>query len=131
MHRMKRTLMVTCLLAGACVMFSPKSTVQAQDRQVDKAAHARRGHTREQRAVTSFSISPVPLNDASDSIVSKVQRGLDSSPVPLNLDGKDIGLVGLGSYLVNLQSSCNDCHSAGPATQYAGGGNPFFSQTKM
>ena len=114
------------------MMVSLKSTVHAQDRQDDRAAsHARRNRNRGQRAIQSFAMSPVPLNEASDSIVSKVQRGLDASPVPLNLDGKDIGLVGLGSYMVNIQSSCNDCHSAGPATQYAAGGNPYFGQPKI
>jgi hypothetical protein len=46
--------------------------------------------------------------------------------VPLNLEGKDRDLVGLGSYLVNAVASCNDCHSAGPETQYSPGGVPFF-----
>src|SRR5260370_22543507 len=29
---------------------------------------------------------------------------------------------------VNAVSTCNDCHSAGPQTQFAPGGNPFFGQ---
>jgi hypothetical protein len=56
----------------------------------------------------------------------RVRRGLQISPVPLNLKGKNRQLVGLGSYLVNAVASCNDCHSADPSTQYAPGGNPFF-----
>src|SRR5229473_4289212 len=28
-------------------------------------------------------------------------------------------------------ASCNGCHSAGPPTQYAPGGNPYFSQPKQ
>jgi len=125
---MKRTIIVTTgLLAGGCLMIS----LNAQDRQGDKAgAHARGSHNRKQRTNPSFSMSPSPLNDA-DSTTSKVQRGFDAAPVALNLDGKDIGLVGLGSYLVNIQIGCNDCHSAGPATQYAAGGNPFMGQSKM
>lgn len=55
-----------------------------------------------------------------------VRRGLEIAPVPLNLNGKDRGLVGLGSYLVNAVGSCNMCHSAGPATEFATGGNPYF-----
>jgi hypothetical protein len=55
-----------------------------------------------------------------------VRRGLEIAPVPLNLKGKDVRLVGLGSYLVNAVASCNDCHSAGPAVEYAQGGNPYF-----
>ena len=57
---------------------------------------------------------------------SKVERGLDIAPVPLNMGGKNRELVGLGSYIVNAQADCDACHSAGPATQYAPGGNPFF-----
>ena len=55
---------------------------------------------------------------------SQVQIGFNAAPVPLNLAGKNRGLVGLGSYLVNVQSECNGCHSAGPATEYTG--NPYL-----
>ena len=61
---------------------------------------------------------------------SKIQRGLEIAPVPLNVAGKNLKLVGLGSYIVNTEG-CNDCHSAGPRTQYARGGNPYFGQQKM
>jgi hypothetical protein len=57
---------------------------------------------------------------------SRVRRGFEIAPVPLNLDGKNRELVGLGSYLVNAVASCNMCHSAGPATEFASGGNPYF-----
>jgi hypothetical protein len=57
---------------------------------------------------------------------SRIRRGLEISPVTLNLRGKDRALVGLGSYLVNAVASCNDCHSADPSTEYAPGGNPYF-----
>lgn len=59
---------------------------------------------------------------------SKIQIGFEIAPVHLNLHGKDRDLVGLGSYIVNSVASCNDCHSAGPATEYAPGGNPYFGQ---
>jgi cytochrome c553 len=59
---------------------------------------------------------------------SRIARGLQIAPVPLNLEGKNRALVGLGSYLVNAVASCNDCHSAGPQTQFAAGGNPYFGQ---
>jgi hypothetical protein len=62
---------------------------------------------------------------------SKIQRGFDIAPVHLNLDGKNLALVGLGSYLVNT-GFCNECHNAGPAiSQYAPGGNPYFGQPKV
>ncbi len=57
---------------------------------------------------------------------ARVRRGFEIAPVPLNLRQKDRALVGLGSYLVNAVGDCNGCHSAGPATEYAAGGNPYF-----
>lgn len=61
---------------------------------------------------------------------SRIEQGFEIAPVPLNLDGKNPALVGLGSYLVNTEG-CNDCHDAGPPTQYVRGGNPFFGQPKQ
>lgn len=74
----------------------------------------------------AFQARPVMGQD--DSLSHKARIGLDGAPVPLNLDGKDKSSVGLGSYLVNFGGECNGCHSQGPPTQYAGGGNPYFSQ---
>jgi hypothetical protein len=67
---------------------------------------------------------------------SLIKRGFAVAPVPLNLEGKNRALVGLGSYIVNVVGDCNGCHSAGPATEFAPGGNPYFrrpifSGTKM
>ncbi len=59
---------------------------------------------------------------------ARILRGFEIAPVHLKLDGKDWRAVGLGSYLVNAAMGCNDCHSAGPQTQYLPGGNPFFGQ---
>ena len=63
-----------------------------------------------------------------DNSESKVKIGLAIAPVPLNMRGKNRALVGLGSYIVNAQGDCNGCHSAGPATEFAPGGNPYFGQ---
>lgn len=60
---------------------------------------------------------------------AKIQIGFEIAPVHLNLKGKDHDLVGLGSYIVNSVAGCNDCHSAGPATQFLPGGNPYFGQS--
>lgn len=57
---------------------------------------------------------------------SLIQRGFDIAPVPLNMEGKNRALVGLGSYIVNAVGDCNGCHSAGPTTEFAPGGNPYF-----
>ena len=59
---------------------------------------------------------------------SQVKRGFEIAPVPLNLKGKNRALVGLGSYIVNAQGGCNDCHTNPP---YADGGNPFEGQPKQ
>jgi hypothetical protein len=60
---------------------------------------------------------------------SRIQRGFEIAPVPLNREGKNPALVGLGSYIVNTEG-CNDCHSAGPLTEHARGGDPYFGQPK-
>src|SRR6266404_1812217 len=57
---------------------------------------------------------------------SKIQRGFEIAPVPLNLEGKNRALVGLGSYIVNGQGDCNGCHSAGPQTEFVAGRNPYL-----
>jgi hypothetical protein len=55
----------------------------------------------------------------------QIQRGFEIAPVPLNLTGKDRALVGLGSYIVNAQAGCNDCHTH---PSYLPGGDPFQGQ---
>jgi hypothetical protein len=52
----------------------------------------------------------------------KVQIGFAIAPVRLNLEGKNPVLVGLGSYYVNAQGGCADCHSC---PTYEPGHNPF------
>lgn len=59
---------------------------------------------------------------------SRVVRGFQIAPVPLNLRGKDRTLVGLGSYIVNAQGGCNDCHTNPP---YAPGGDPFQGEPEQ
>lgn len=69
-------------------------------------------------------------DDRGDDDDSRIRIGFAIAPVPLkNLHGLNPALVGLGSYLVNTEG-CNDCHSAGPRTQYAPGGNPYFGLPK-
>lgn len=57
----------------------------------------------------------------------RIHRGFAIAPVPLDLRGKDKAMVGLGSYIVNAQGGCNDCHTNPP---YASGGDPFLGQPK-
>jgi hypothetical protein len=65
-----------------------------------------------------------------DESESKIRRGFEIAPVPLNVKGKNRALVGLGSYLVNASGDCNGCHS-GPSGEYAQGGNPFLGETEV
>ena len=72
-------------------------------------------------------------NQQGENESSLVERGFAIAPVPLNLAGRDRGLVGLGSYLVNAIGDCNGCHSSGTAASlnifpYKPGGNPYFGQ---
>jgi hypothetical protein len=66
-------------------------------------------------ALTIFSAAASAQGD------SQVRRGHDIAPVPLNLSGLNPALVGLGSYIVNAQGGCNDCHTS---PSYAPGGKP-------
>ncbi len=67
--------------------------------------------------------------DRGDDSNSRIEQGLEIAPVPLNLEGKNRALVGLGSYIVNAQGDCNACHNRGPGNnQFLPGGNPYFGQ---
>jgi hypothetical protein len=55
------------------------------------------------------------------------KRGLDISPVAVNLNGltgAQIEQVGQGSYLVNAVIGCSDCHNS-PTGKFLAGGNQF------
>lgn len=75
----------------------------------------------------AFMLGPVAAVRADDLSQSQIQRGYEINPVPLNLEGKNRALVGLGSYLVN-SGTCNDCHTH---PTYAAGGNPFLGQPEQ
>jgi hypothetical protein len=72
--------------------------------------------------------SPGRAEDDDNHSESKIKQGFMIAPVPLKLAGKNRALVGLGSYLVNAQGDCNGCHSSGPESEFAAGGNPYFNQ---
>ena len=66
-------------------------------------------------------------DDRGNAAESRIEQGFEIAPVPLNLEGKNRALVGLGSYLVNAAGDCNACHNPGPGNnQFASGGNPFL-----
>jgi hypothetical protein len=58
---------------------------------------------------------------------SKVKQGFAIAPVELNLQGRNHALVGLGSYIVNAQGGCVDCHTS---PTYVDGGDPYQGQPK-
>jgi hypothetical protein len=68
--------------------------------------------------------APGNLPDGSE---ARVRRGFDLAPVPLDLEGKNPALVGLGSYLVQIHT-CSGCHTQ-PA--FAPGGDPYFGQPEQ
>lgn len=83
-------------------------------------------------AVTGGSSPRVRAQNDVDEGDSRIQQGFAIAPVHLNLDGKNLALVGLGSYIVNATVPCNECHGAGPAnSQYVTGGNPYMGQPKI
>lgn len=61
-----------------------------------------------------------------------VQMGKDiiatTVPLNLNLTGRNLSLVYLGSYIVNTQSGCANCHSC---PTYKPGNNPYQGQPKL
>jgi hypothetical protein len=59
---------------------------------------------------------------------SRIRIGYLISPVQLNLHHKNRALVGLGSYIVNAQAGCNDCHSC---PSHAPGHNSYMGQPKQ
>lgn len=59
---------------------------------------------------------------------NEVRRGLAIAPVPLRLRGLNRSLVGRGSYIVNAQGGCNDCHTFPP---YEPDGNPFEGEPEQ
>ena len=59
---------------------------------------------------------------------SKIAQGAAIAPVPLNMKGLNPALVREGSYIVNAQGGCNDCHTA---PSYAAGGNPFLGEPEQ
>ena len=59
---------------------------------------------------------------------SRIQQGADLAPVPLNMKGLNPALVREGSYIVNAQGGCNDCHTV---PSYAAGGNPFLGEPEQ
>ena len=69
-------------------------------------------------------------DDHSDgtSNATRVRIGYEIAPVALNLRGKNRDLVGLGSYIVNAQGGCNDCHTY---PSFMPDGDPFMGEPEV
>ena len=68
------------------------------------------------------------LSGDDDESGSRIRQGFAIAPVHLELHGRNRALVGLGSYIVNAQGGCADCHSC---PTYASGHNPYLGQPKQ
>jgi len=76
--------------------------------------------------------SPGGQGPAGESEQQEIQIGLSIAPVPLNPIGKDMNLVGLGSFLVNAVGDCNGCHTGSPSgTEYTTAGNPYLIRVPL
>jgi len=71
--------------------------------------------------------APVVRADDDDPGESRIRQGFAIAPVPLNLRGRNHALVGMGSYIVNAQGACSDCHTS---PTFAAGGNPYLGEPK-
>lgn len=78
----------------------------------------------------SLSADNTAASDESVEAISgpRINKGFEISPVPLALQGRNRGLVGLGSYLVNAVGGCNDCHTH---PSFAPGGDPYLGETTI
>ncbi|HEX4950609.1 MAG TPA: cytochrome C [Blastocatellia bacterium] len=113
---MKRQLMLVVFVMGLGLVLVPTRLVQMQGVEtspVSQDAAETQAH-KGGRQGSSFNET------------QRIIEGFRISPVRLNLRGKNLALVGLGSYIVNT-GGCADCHSN---PTYAPGGNPFLGQPK-
>lgn len=118
MTRSRKSLTWPCLVGAAIASTAVTAMpVYAQD---DPQA-------RSSPAITQALRQQAPELWRSPELLTEIIRGFEITPVPLALKGQNLALVGLGSYLVNAQGGCNDCHTN---PSWAAGGNPFMGQPK-
>ena len=80
------------------------------------------------RALLAVALAATAPIAAAQDDAAKIRHGFEIAPVPLDMAGKNPSLVGLGSYIVNAQAVCNDCHTD---PNYAPGGDPFLGQPEQ
>jgi hypothetical protein len=126
---MKRTaivavLLLSVLVTGAAVAGSKaKKNASLQPTQSTQQGQQGQNEQNEQNGRNGQNGHDDQASDA-----AKIKRGFEIAPVYLDLKGKNPALVGLGSYIVNAQAGCNDCHTW---PNFAPGGDPYRGQPKM
>jgi len=104
---MKRSIKIVVLLTTAVLFVSLSIATSGQSIKI-----AKNGDKGDSGNGNSFGLDEL----------KRIERGFEIAPVPLDFRRKDRNLVGLGSYIVNAQAACADCHSC---PTYAPGHNPF------
>jgi hypothetical protein len=79
----------------------------------------------------ALSVTSSRMHADSGETDSRVQIGFNISPVKLNLNGLDPGLVGKGSYIVNAQGDCAGCHRTTASSDPSIGGDTWAAGTAI
>jgi hypothetical protein len=114
---------------AACQVTPPvspagKETVMTIAQSAPTKLHRRQNYARLLTAVLLGLSVTAAVGQAEDSASRRRNdQGLAIAPVPLDIAPRKRRIVGLGSYIVNAQSACADCHSC---PTYAPGHNPFM-----
>jgi hypothetical protein len=103
-------------LLAASVIAVPAGAGEVSDRPVDDVI---------MEAAASHAVSGARSGDVE---VDRIIQGSKIAPVPLTFNRRNQeikNLVYLGSYIVNAQGGCNDCHTNPP---YEAGHDPFLGE---
>ena len=110
---------VSAILAGSVAQAQLRQQQQQQQHQQQSNSNSNSSSSQQQQQSSSA---------GGDNYNSLIKIGFQIAPVQLNLAGKNLQLVGLGSFIVNAVASCPTCHSADPGKTFLKGHNPYFGQ---
>ena len=79
-------------------------------------------------SVNSPSVRADNDNNGAQDYKRMVEIGLSVAPVKLKYNPKDQELVGLGSYMVNVASDCNGCHTLNAQVEFLPQGKTVVSE---